>query len=458
MSWRDNLLDASWRGVTFHCTSTRDRAERALARYEYPFRDGGEVDDLGRKLREIEIRAVFWGEGYESQLQAFVAALDNVTEDNQGEGELIHPVFGSLPAKLESYEISHDEDSPDFAEVTLRFVESGVDNPFFDRALTGAGKAEESAALAEGGLAAALAESTAALNGWLAEAGRALSFADRSSLLGQATGLLGTYAGAPDTILSGLSYLDFPAALASDLAAVVDKTAALAGLDLDSLSGRFAGWQRLSGLFARHSLSDVGTKTKSYPASGAAYTGSVLTGSIALRPGPQPGLAQAPAPRAPAEPPAITPTAISGGVAATCAHANLLDTQAVLCGGTGVLRAEALTPSLTPTEIEGIVGNVRERLGDCLAEVRRVYPERRRHAISQGLRDAAQGIQDLGALVINLHPPLTLHHPAVPCNLHLLAHGLYRDYTRAAELKRLNPALRCPNFVAAGQEMYGYAR
>ena len=51
-----------------------------------------------------------------------------------------------------------------------------------------------------------------------------------------------------------------------------------------------------------------------------------------------------------------------------------------------------------------------------------------------------------------------MHTPAVPCNLHLLAHRLYQDYGRAAELNRLNPVVRCPNFVAAGQEVYGYAR
>ena len=71
MSWQDNLRDASWRGITFHCRSTRDRAERALVKYEYPFRDGGEVDDLGRKLRQIEITAVFWGPTYDAELQAF---------------------------------------------------------------------------------------------------------------------------------------------------------------------------------------------------------------------------------------------------------------------------------------------------------------------------------------------------------------------------------------------------
>lgn len=457
MSWQDNLLDASWRGITFHCRSTRDRAERALVKYEYPFRDGGEVDDLGRKLRQIEITAVFWGPTYDAELQAFMAALDDVTEDNAGEGELIHPVFGSLPVKLESYDIPHDADSPDYAEANLTFVESGIDNPFFDRALTSPGKAAAAAGETMGGLATTLAESQAALNAWLTEAGQTLNFADRVAVAGEFLDLLNGYAGASGTILSGLSYLDFPAALAADLAAVVDRTANLAGLDMDSLTDRFPGWQRLSGLFDRHGL-DGTASAKTYPTSPAAYAGTILSGAAGSLPGPQPGIIRPPAPVAAYTPPAIPPTSLGPGVAILVAHANLLDAQAVAGGATDILQAETTTPSLPPAAVEAIVGNARERLRDSLAEVRAVYPDRYAHAITQGLRNAALAVQDLGAIVINLRPPLTVHTPAVPCNLHLLAHRLYQDYSRAAELKRLNPVVRCPNFVAAGQEVYGYAR
>jgi prophage DNA circulation protein len=44
-----------------------------------------------------------------------------------------------------------------------------------------------------------------------------------------------------------------------------------------------------------------------------------------------------------------------------------------------------------------------------------------------------------------------------PCNLHLLAHRLYGDYTRAEELARLNPGIRNPNFLARGQIVRRYA-
>jgi len=43
-------------------------------------------------------------------------------------------------------------------------------------------------------------------------------------------------------------------------------------------------------------------------------------------------------------------------------------------------------------------------------------------------------------------------------NLHLLAFAWYGDYRRAAELARLNPMLRNPNHLQAGDLLHAYAR
>jgi prophage DNA circulation protein len=76
MAWKDSLLDASFRGRTFSCVGADDRTERGVALHEYPFRDGGEGDDMGRKARRFTLRAVFWGDDYEAELAAFVKLLD----------------------------------------------------------------------------------------------------------------------------------------------------------------------------------------------------------------------------------------------------------------------------------------------------------------------------------------------------------------------------------------------
>ncbi|MDE5879094.1 MAG: hypothetical protein K2G99_03585, partial [Desulfovibrio sp.] len=93
-----------------------------------------------------------------------------------------------------------------------------------------------------------------------------------------------------------------------------------------------------------------------------------------------------------------------------------------------------------------------------LDAVAAAWPSGRTHAICEGLREAALAVQQMGEAALNARPPLVTHVAATPCNFHLLAHRLYGDYTRAAELARINPQVRNPNFVARGQELLVYAR
>ncbi|WP_250380534.1 DNA circularization N-terminal domain-containing protein, partial [Escherichia coli] len=39
--------------------NTRDSASRDIATYEYPYVDGGDVDDLGRKPRNLRMTVLF---------------------------------------------------------------------------------------------------------------------------------------------------------------------------------------------------------------------------------------------------------------------------------------------------------------------------------------------------------------------------------------------------------------
>lgn len=66
-------------------------------------------------------------------------------------------------------------------------------------------------------------------------------------------------------------------------------------------------------------------------------------------------------------------------------------------------------------------------------------------------------VQTLGAKVLETRPPLVEHVVETECNAHLLAHKLYGDFTRAAEIVRLNPQIRNPNFIAKGQLLNVYA-
>ncbi|MDE1713894.1 DNA circularization N-terminal domain-containing protein (plasmid) [Chromobacterium amazonense] len=121
------LVDASFRGVRFDCLKSVDSAQRDQALHEYPYKDGADVEDLGRKARKVSLSAMFWGKDYPRRLRELVAALDAA-----GPGELVHPVFGSMPqAQVLDYQISHDADAPDSCTVDINWVEATPGNPFF---------------------------------------------------------------------------------------------------------------------------------------------------------------------------------------------------------------------------------------------------------------------------------------------------------------------------------------
>ena len=123
----------------------------------------------------------------------------------------------------------------------------------------------------------------------------------------------------------------------------------------------------------------------------------------------------------------------------------------------GMLADELDEPSMTPQEIEAVVGNVRQRTQDSLDWVRAVADTETAYAASESLRAVADAVQTLGAKVLEARPPLVEYAVETECNAHLLAHKLYGDFTRATEIVRLNPQIRNPNFIAKGQILHVYA-
>ncbi|MCX7204737.1 MAG: DNA circularization N-terminal domain-containing protein [Proteobacteria bacterium] len=82
----------------------------------------------------------------------------------------------------------------------------------------------------------------------------------------------------------------------------------------------------------------------------------------------------------------------------------------------------------------------------------------RTRPVIEALKQQALAVQISMRSVLLLRPPL-LDRKLVSCsNLHLLAHHWYGDYTRSAELLRLNPQIRNPNFIPAGEVLRGYSR
>nr|DAK62783.1 MAG TPA: DNA circulation protein [Caudoviricetes sp.] len=445
MSWL-SLLDASFRGVPFQVESVSDKGEKSLAIHEYPYRAGGEVEDLGRKPRIIPLKAVFWGVNYLSGLRALIKAFEV-----EGKGELIHPVFGSVEVVIRSWDIPHEAERPNYATVSFEAVEASPDNPFFDDQSTRSLAERVSDALL-GGLAQALNDSAASLQATLGEvAGQAASLQNR--VLAELDGLLMVYDSARTVTRTAMSYLDFPSAFVADLSACIQSAASGVG----GLSG-FASLGGLSGLLPRLDVS-AGQSAGTYPSGANSYGPAWVSGPVSDNVGrAEAVLAIRQASTAPAATPAPEPKSAQTPIGQAATHAMLAQTQIYAQAARDMLMAELSTPTLTPAEVESLTGNTRDRLQDCLHAVRASQPQAVVHQMSECLRDAAQAVQQLGEAALNARPPLVMRTVERPCNFHLLAHRLYGDYTRATELARINPQVRNPNFIAQGQEVLVYAR
>ena len=190
MAWKDTLLDASFKGVTLHVIATDDAAERAQVRHEYPYRDGAEVEDLGRRARSIRLHAIVWGKDYESDLRKLLEALGK-----PGPGELIHPVFGSMNVSLVDHSVSHHAEAPDSARVNLDFVEAEPDAPFFAGGASTAAKALGNAGKVQTALDKLKSLNVSAVQGWAGKAASTLSAAARGDLLGAARGVFSEVSG-----------------------------------------------------------------------------------------------------------------------------------------------------------------------------------------------------------------------------------------------------------------------
>lgn len=102
--------------IPLECEDLRDEFRKSIARYDYPYADGVDTDDLGIAERAIQIRCWFIGEAYP-------AHADLVEHLKTRElFELIHPKYGLVKGRVERVSVSHD-DLEETARVDLDFVE-----------------------------------------------------------------------------------------------------------------------------------------------------------------------------------------------------------------------------------------------------------------------------------------------------------------------------------------------
>ena len=121
MAWRDNLLDASFRGVPFKFEDAELEGGRRLAEHEFPLRDDAFVEDMGKGNRRYQLTGYVIGPDYMAARNALLDALEA-----GGEGQLQHPYLGPLTVHvLRPFRLRESRDEGGMARFDISFIDAG---------------------------------------------------------------------------------------------------------------------------------------------------------------------------------------------------------------------------------------------------------------------------------------------------------------------------------------------
>lgn len=120
MSWRDRLQRASFRGVEFRVEAHSSGSQRRLVVHEFPGIDAKLVQDLGRGVDVIRMRAYVIGEDYDRERDRLLAACQQ-----RGPGTLVHPYLGELEVRCSEFRVEERTRVGGVAQLSLAFIEAG---------------------------------------------------------------------------------------------------------------------------------------------------------------------------------------------------------------------------------------------------------------------------------------------------------------------------------------------
>jgi prophage DNA circulation protein len=414
MAWEKTLLEATFRGIVFDVVKTDDDFSHATVEHSYPYVNGSDVEDMGRGARRISVEAVFYGDDYETRLDAFLNALDQPNA-----GEFIHPVFGSIKnAQAVHYPVHHDADNPDQATLVIEFIESTPGNPFFDAKQSAALKADAIASKAAAVKKAAIDKEA----GWLTKFRAMKPFAGLQKLRDAIM----------EPILAVMAFVsDVQAAVGDVVNEARQWGNAMASLTNGLLDLR--DWARgLEGewLSIRNDLMSLEIFFTSSSDAPAPMTGNEI----------------------PTEEMAVAVVQLTIDLIVT---ATLAEAAAAVFSAEAQSFSIAAGQELSPVKIEDIANDARERIERCISHARSVYTPEQCRDVTEPLKELALAVQEAARAIIEARPPLVRRIINAPSNMRLTAHHLYGDHTRATELYRLNGARR--PFIEAGDAINAYA-
>jgi len=119
--WKAGLRSASFRGVPFRVTDHTADTGRRVAEHEFPLRDIGFTEDLGRATRRWRITAYVIGDDYFTDRDALVEACADSAEP----GTLVHPWLGEKQVRCTNCSYRESNKDGRYATFDLIFVDAG---------------------------------------------------------------------------------------------------------------------------------------------------------------------------------------------------------------------------------------------------------------------------------------------------------------------------------------------
>lgn len=110
--------DVTLDGFTLEIETISDSFDSSIAQYEFPYKNGALLENMGQKARTVSFRCYFFEETYEDHFQ-----LLGHIRDKKDHSELLHPKYGLITGAIESVNVRHD-DRLLVAEIDIVFIES----------------------------------------------------------------------------------------------------------------------------------------------------------------------------------------------------------------------------------------------------------------------------------------------------------------------------------------------
>lgn len=394
MGWKDDLQDASFRGVLFECTSTNDAVSKSLAIKQAPYSNKASVEDMGNDPRKISIEAIYTGDDYKIWLDALEAALLAT-----GSGELIHPIYGVMNVNVANYSIGHIAEEVDACKISIEFTQAeDKARPLFIPVVMPA--SVDVAAITETP-AAALDTSLNQL-----EKTDPNKFFTVVNNITKAVTTARQYLGlAKSTIESVLSP-------AESIVGLVDEVTKLATFDTNISA--IAKWRDL---FKRVKRFEKLFQDDDLPELKQTWRATQVASTVAA-----------------------TQKIVSS------VRKEMADKKQVSFTPVDL----AIIRQQIRQQIQQTIKTEREQAAtdlhfESVAQV-------------QVFKNVSDQIHVQIQELIEVRPPITTTKILVPCTLHWLAHSLYGDMDRADEIRRLNPDLFNPAVLQVGMELTVYAR